>query len=181
MGRAGSPAGAIRGGLGWPRIIGVFSAAAMFNPVDPIWIFLARRRFPAKTPELSGWKTLDFLGFSRPNLRLINGLRGIFVRKLFAASAPDESSARDRRKRCWHAQAQVAHAKSLLWLLIFSNLLLLTRLGFFGSSPFSSHPFPLPGAQPSRAAEPRGERMMASRTNNYSKIFGCDIDHSAFR
>jgi hypothetical protein len=32
-----------------------------------IWVFLARRRFAAKTPDFEGWISLDFLGFSRAN------------------------------------------------------------------------------------------------------------------
>ena len=48
---------------------GSFSAAgSTFSLVDPIWVFLARRRFAAKTPDYKGWISLDFLGFSRPNL-----------------------------------------------------------------------------------------------------------------
>jgi hypothetical protein len=34
---------------------------------------LARRRFAAKTPVYEGWISLDFLGFSRPNLDLSIG------------------------------------------------------------------------------------------------------------
>ena len=39
----------------------------MVNPVGPIWVSLACRRFAAKTPDFGGWISLDFLGFSRPN------------------------------------------------------------------------------------------------------------------
>ena len=32
-----------------------------------VWVFLARRRFAAKTPAIEGWIHVDFLGFSRAN------------------------------------------------------------------------------------------------------------------
>ena len=41
-----------------------------------IWVFLARGRFAAKTPAYEGWISLDFLGFSRPNLYLSTGYAG---------------------------------------------------------------------------------------------------------
>ena len=48
-----------------------------------VWIFLARRLFAAKTPFIGYWISLDFLGFSRPKSRLINGLHGINGEKFF--------------------------------------------------------------------------------------------------
>jgi hypothetical protein len=39
----------------------------------PVWIFLARRRFAAKTPARDDWIGLDFLGFSRQNLDISMG------------------------------------------------------------------------------------------------------------
>jgi hypothetical protein len=48
--------------------VGSFSAGSTFSLVDAIWVFLARRRFAAKTLGFGGWKSLDFLGFSRANL-----------------------------------------------------------------------------------------------------------------
>jgi hypothetical protein len=41
--------------------------------VDPIWVFLAHRRFAAKTPSFRCLISLDFLGFSRQNLDLSMG------------------------------------------------------------------------------------------------------------
>ena len=40
--------------------------------------FLGTSSFPPKTLGFRGWKSLDFLGFSRPNLSLFNGLHEIF-------------------------------------------------------------------------------------------------------
>ena len=44
---------------------------------------MARRLFAAKTPFIGYWISLDFLGFSRPKSRLINGLHGINRQKFF--------------------------------------------------------------------------------------------------
>jgi hypothetical protein len=41
-----------------------------------IWFFLARRRFRTKSPDYGYWKSLDFLGFSRPNRDLSMGYEG---------------------------------------------------------------------------------------------------------
>jgi len=38
-----------------------------------IWVFLGCGCFVLKTPSQGGWKSLDFLGFSRPNLDLSMG------------------------------------------------------------------------------------------------------------
>jgi hypothetical protein len=42
-----------------------------------VWIFLARAVLLAKAPASEGWKSLDFLGFSRPNRDLSMGYTGI--------------------------------------------------------------------------------------------------------
>jgi hypothetical protein len=52
--------------FGWSRF-GSFSAADR-TLIRSTWVFLARGRFAAKTPVYEGWISLDFLGFSRPNL-----------------------------------------------------------------------------------------------------------------
>ena len=58
-------------------------------PLAPsVWVFLARGRFVAKHPDYAGWISLDFLGFSRPNSRLINRLRRIFREKFFLLAFP---------------------------------------------------------------------------------------------
>jgi hypothetical protein len=40
---------------------------APLSPVGPVWVFLAPGRLAAKRLVYEGWKSLDFLGFSRPN------------------------------------------------------------------------------------------------------------------
>ncbi|HSV00622.1 MAG TPA: hypothetical protein VLI91_10990, partial [Roseiarcus sp.] len=47
--------------------------------------------------KFAGWKSLDFLGFSRANRDFINGLRAIFAQKFFASAVPGEAWREDRR------------------------------------------------------------------------------------
>jgi hypothetical protein len=53
--------------------------------VDPVWVFLERPRFAAKTLGFGGCKSLDFLGFSRPDLDLSMGYRVISIDDFFLA------------------------------------------------------------------------------------------------
>jgi hypothetical protein len=53
--------------------LGSFSTAGATPFVDPVWVFLAGSHFGAKTLGFGGWISLDFLGFSRPNLDLSMG------------------------------------------------------------------------------------------------------------
>jgi hypothetical protein len=62
------------------------------------WVFLAGRRFTAKTVVYEGWIVLDFLGFSRPNRDLSMGYaekaRQIFFAALcLAFEAPGRATA----------------------------------------------------------------------------------------
>src|ERR1700722_365837 len=43
------------------------------GPGRPLWVFLVRGRFAAKTPFRGYWISLDFLGFSRPKRDLSTG------------------------------------------------------------------------------------------------------------
>ena len=52
-----------------------------------IWVFLAPGRFGLKTPVFEGWKSLDFLGFSRPNRDFSMGYAD-FSRKFFSWAFP---------------------------------------------------------------------------------------------
>jgi hypothetical protein len=49
--------------------------------------FLGSPRFPAKTPDFEAWKSLDFLGFSRPNRDFSMGCEGFSVKKIRAPVA----------------------------------------------------------------------------------------------
>jgi hypothetical protein len=57
----------------------------------PVWIFLGGRHFAAKAPSQEGWISLDFLGFSRPNLDFSMGYEDFslneFSRPLFGGEA----------------------------------------------------------------------------------------------
>ena len=55
--------------------------------------FLGRGPLAAKTLVYEGWKSLDFLGFSRPKSRLINRLRWIFAGRKFRAPSARRSAA----------------------------------------------------------------------------------------
>ena len=50
---------------------------AMAHGRPPVWIVLARRCFAAKSPVNEGWKSLDFLGFSRQNRAFSMAYTGI--------------------------------------------------------------------------------------------------------
>ena len=56
-------------------------------PVDPIWILLFGRLFGLESFDSRDWKSLDFLGFSRPNRDLSMGCVG-FSRKIFREAFP---------------------------------------------------------------------------------------------
>ena len=47
--------------------------------------FLGTSRFAAKTLGFGGWKSLDFLGFSRPNRALSMGYTGFSLEKISRA------------------------------------------------------------------------------------------------
>jgi hypothetical protein len=63
--------------------------------VAPVWVFLVRRLFAAKTPDYEGWISLDFLGFSRSNQDFSMGYadkaRRIFPRAFVVAKEPSET------------------------------------------------------------------------------------------
>jgi hypothetical protein len=62
---------AARGPAAYPALGG----AAGVNPSIPL-DFLGSRPFRYKGPDSEGWISLDFLGFSRPNLYLSMGYAG---------------------------------------------------------------------------------------------------------
>jgi hypothetical protein len=80
----------------------------MFSPGDPIWVFLARRRCAANTPDFGGWISLDFLGFSRANRDLSMGYadkseKVFFIPLFVAVKEPSQRLAHDlawRRTDC---------------------------------------------------------------------------------
>ena len=71
-----------------------------------VWIFLAQGRLTAKAPVFKGWKSLDFLGFSRPKSSLFNGLHGIFAERNFARPFAAAAALKGRANCLGHADAQ---------------------------------------------------------------------------
>ena len=76
--------------------------------------FLGPWPFRCESPRLWGWKSLDFLGFSRPKSRLFNGLRGIFAERKFLALSPCRREA-PRRERAVEAmrKRRIVHGTKL--------------------------------------------------------------------
>src|ERR1700729_30807 len=61
-----------------------------------VWIFLAGRRFAAKTPEYEVWISLDFLGFSRPNRDLSMGYKRFSEEDFSSRFCPREAPSKRR-------------------------------------------------------------------------------------
>jgi hypothetical protein len=61
------------------------AAGATFSPIDPVWIFLGSNRLAAKTQAFEGWKSLDFLGFTRPNRAFSRGYAGFSLKEISRA------------------------------------------------------------------------------------------------
>ena len=70
--------------------------AATWGSVDPIWISLVGRLFGLESLDSRDWKSLDFLGFSRPNRDLSMGCAG-FPREIFSLGF--SLASRERRQR----------------------------------------------------------------------------------
>jgi hypothetical protein len=70
-----------------------------------VWLFLAPRRFPAKTLFRERWISLDFLGFSRPNLDFsmsyADKTAEIFSGAMALALTPPQ-----QRAPSWHVERQ---------------------------------------------------------------------------
>jgi hypothetical protein len=58
--------------------------AATFSPIDPVWVFLGPCPFAAKALVYGGWKSLDFLGFSRPKRAFSIGYAGFSLKENFS-------------------------------------------------------------------------------------------------
>jgi hypothetical protein len=88
--------------FGWSRF-GSFSTVDAAPFVGPVWLFLERLVSLPKTLGFGGWKSLDFLGFSRPDLDLSIGYRRF--------SAEDFSTALlSSRKRRRNGGSTIPHA-----------------------------------------------------------------------
>jgi hypothetical protein len=70
-------------------------AAAMFSAVDPVWVFLGWGRLAAKTLGFEGWKSLDFLGFSRPNPAFSMVYHGLSLMPFFSRAGTAAAQVHD--------------------------------------------------------------------------------------
>ena len=121
MGAAGSPADAVRRGLGALQSVEVRWRQTPFGPIDPIWVLSPRRPFAAKTPDFGGWKSLDFLGFSRPNRALSMGYAGISSKFFSYRFCRGEGAVETAGPRFGVAKERHAHRASLASFLIIRN------------------------------------------------------------
>jgi hypothetical protein len=87
--------------------VGLALSTAGATPfVDPVWVFLERAHFAAKTLGFGGCKSLDFLGFSRPNLDLSMGYRRFSVKDFSTALLSS-------RKRRGNGDPTIRHAEGM--------------------------------------------------------------------
>jgi hypothetical protein len=86
---------------------GSFSAeGATFGPVARLG-FLGPSPIGRESPRLWAWKSLDFLGFSRPNQAFSMGCTGFSLREIsLALFARGGVSAGTGASLLWHAEAQ---------------------------------------------------------------------------
>ena len=91
------------------------------RPDRAVWIFLAPHLFAAKTPVYERWISLDFLGFSRPNLGFSMGCAD-FSAKKFSRRFCRSVEARNGSLRFAYG-ARIAHRPSLTEFRIFCNRL----------------------------------------------------------
>jgi hypothetical protein len=71
--------------------------------------FLGTGPFAYEIPDFGGWKSLDFLGFSRPNQDLSMGYEGFSESVFSLRFLPDVTVAtHDRRWSSWALEAQAS-------------------------------------------------------------------------
>ena len=85
---------------------------------------MARRCFAAKAAVRAYWKSLDFLGFSRPNPDLSMGCVRLSVAGIFLGLPPIGAKRRDREPAIEAMrESGIAHTDSLAHLLCFRKQL----------------------------------------------------------
>jgi hypothetical protein len=78
--------------LGQSRLGSFAATGATLGPGDPVWVFLGLGRLAAKTPGFERWKSLDFLGFSRPDRAFSMGYAGFLLKEISSALLPPRIS-----------------------------------------------------------------------------------------
>jgi hypothetical protein len=98
--------------------------------VNPVWVFLKRRLFAAKTLDFGGWICLDFLGFSRQDLDLSMGYTRFPADNFSSRFWRRETAVETAAPRFGMRKGRIVHGASLLQFLIFCKRL---PLGSFPS------------------------------------------------
>jgi hypothetical protein len=80
------------------------AAGATFSPVGPVWVFLGTGPLATKTLVYEGWKSLDFLGFSRPDQALSKSYAGFSLDEISRALCPHAGTREIRNSRFWAAE-----------------------------------------------------------------------------
>jgi hypothetical protein len=90
------------------------------RPFDPLWVFLARGRFAAKTLINGYLISLDFLGFSRPKRDLSMGYTRLSL-EVFSSRFSLTVSMRRRERQFSKAKGQICSSGQLSLVFDFSQ------------------------------------------------------------
>jgi hypothetical protein len=82
---------------------------------------LVRGLLAAKTQVYEGWKSLDFLGFSRPNWAFSMGYAGFSLKEKSSALSRDGGGVGRSASVFGEEKRGIAHETSLSHFLIFCN------------------------------------------------------------
>ena len=90
----------------------------------PVWVPLGDGHFAAKSPVFEGWKSLDFLGFSRPKRAFSMGYAGFSLKKISRGPlALMRAAGADRLEPLGLRKGAIVHGRSLKSFLTFRNKL----------------------------------------------------------
>ena len=126
--------------------------------VRSIWIFLARRRSAAKTPDFGGWISLDFLGFSRPKRDLSMGYAE-FSLKNFSVRFSPKSDAPKRKPAVLAAERRDCSSAELNPISDFPQGIVSSSPVAVGGWDSASPSWPGLTRPPTRTPQPRRKRL----------------------
>jgi hypothetical protein len=96
--------------------------ARPLRPERLVWVFLAHARSTAKALAFEGWKSLDFLGFSRPKQAFSMGYAGFSLKENSWALLPAAVASVGTGASGFGMQkSRIGHWSSLTYFMIFSN------------------------------------------------------------
>src|ERR1700679_507105 len=88
-----------------------------------VWVFLGAGLLAAKTLVYEGWKSLDFLGFSRPKLAFSTGYAGFSLNEISRALLPPGGQRRMGAGIRGAQKCRIFHGTCLAQFLVFSNII----------------------------------------------------------